>query len=289
MKHSIYLALIGSLALAVSTQAANEKKPQKKAHAGHGAAQVQKAPGKAGGPAHANVHHNSNAMNVQKKGGNPNRYNTAVVHQNRNTAVVHQNKTYHNGAAAVRHGNVNAAAVQHNVAKNQYRNANIARSQNAAISRQLNEQNVNVNRYRNVAVTNNWRGSQYSGQQYSAFRNYRREYHDRNWYTSRYPQIVLFGGGYYYWNSGYWYPAWGYNSGYNYGYDGPIYGYNNLAPGQVVVNVQTQLQQEGYYDGAIDGLLGPQTRRAIAAFQADRGLAITSAIDQPTLATLGLS
>ncbi len=294
MKHSIYLALIGTLALAVSAQAADEKKPQKKAHAGHSAS-VQKAPVKAGGPAQAKMHGNPNAMHAQGNAIKSSHHNTAVVHQNkntavvhqnRNTAVVHQNKTYHNGAAAVRHSNVNATAVQHNAAKNQYQNANVARAQNTTAYRQ---NNVTVNRHRNVAITNNWRGAQYSGEQYSAFRNYHREYHDRNWYTSRYPQIVLFGGGYYYWNSGYWYPAWGYNSGYNYGYDGPIYGYNHLAPGQVVVNVQTQLQQEGYYDSAIDGLLGPRTRRAIAAYQADHGLAITSAIDRPTLATLGLS
>ena len=190
MKHSIYLALIGSLALAVSAHAADQKKPKKNAQAGHGAAHVQGAPGKAGGPAHAKVHGNPNAMKVQKQAINPG-YNAAVVHQNKKGAVVHQNKAYYNGAAAVRHSNVNAAAVQHNVAKNQYRNANIARSQNAAIGRQLNEQNVNVNRYRNVAVTNNWRGAQYSGQQYSAFRNYRREYHDRNCTLSRYPQIVF--------------------------------------------------------------------------------------------------
>ena len=43
------------------------------------------------------------------------------------------------------------------------------------------------------------------------------------------------------------------------------------------------------YVGTIDGILGPQTRRAIAAFQADHGLAVTSAVDRPTLATLGLS
>jgi peptidoglycan hydrolase-like protein with peptidoglycan-binding domain len=39
----------------------------------------------------------------------------------------------------------------------------------------------------------------------------------------------------------------------------------------------------------IDGVLGSQTRWALAAFQADHRLAITSAVDQPTLATLGLT
>jgi len=50
-------------------------------------------------------------------------------------------------------------------------------------------------------------------------------------------------------------------------------------------SVQLALQQQGYYAGPIDGLLGPQTRGALAAFQSDYGLAITS----PTLQTLGLT
>jgi len=49
------------------------------------------------------------------------------------------------------------------------------------------------------------------------------------------------------------------------------------------------LRGEGYYAGAIDGILGPQTRAALAAFQADHGLAVTSAVDQPTLQTMGLA
>ena len=74
-----------------------------------------------------------------------------------------------------------------------------------------------------------------------------------------------------------------------YPYDGPIYGYGNLTPDRVIVNVQVALQEQGYYAGPIDGDLGPQTRAALAAYQADRGLAVTSAVDRPTLQTLGLA
>jgi Putative peptidoglycan binding domain len=145
-------------------------------------------------------------------------------------------------------------------------------------------------RSRNVAIVNNWRDSRFSGGNYAAFRDYRRVYHDRAWYTNNYSRIIFVMGGYWYWNSGYWYPAWGYAPYAYYPYDGPIYtGYADLTPDQVVVNVQIQLQRDGYYFGSIDGLLGPQTRRALAAFQADNGLAITSAIDEPTIATLGLT
>lgn len=265
MKKLIYSALIGSLALAFNVQAAQDKK-EKKNHGGRGAANVQKAPGRAGGQ---KLQRNAHAMHSQAI--NRGRIRSAEVHQ------------------------INAERkMQHDAVKAQRQNAKIARVQNTGIASQQNavanlRGNLKPNRHRNVALVNNWSGSSYSGQQYSAFRDYRRQQHDRNYYQSRYNRIVLFGGGNYYWDNGYWYPAWGYDSGYRYGYDGPIYGYNNLEPQQVVVNVQSQLQQNGYYNGPVDGSLGPMTRRALAAFQADQGLAITSAIDQPTLVTLGLS
>jgi hypothetical protein len=294
MKKLIYSALIGSLALAFSAQAADEKKAQKKAHAGHGPANVQRVQGKAGGPGQTKMHGNQNAMHVQRQ---------AINRGHNQAAMVNQNKMRSNSAAALRHNNnMNAAAMQSDAVRAQRQNAKLARSQNAAVRAQqnvavnpqqnvavINQGNLKPNRHRNVAVVNNWSGSRYSGQQYTAFRDYRRQWHDRNWYTSRYNRFALFGGGNYYWDNGYWYPAWGYDSGYHYGYDGPIYGYNDLDPNQVVVNVQQQLQRDGYYDGPIDGLLGPMTRRALAAFQADQGLPVTSAIDQPTLQTLGLS
>ncbi len=208
----------------------------------------------------------STAQTASSKGKGTARAN---VHRNSNAT--------HNDAAISRQRNLNETAVQQKTAKKGLQNSNVDRSQN-----------LTVNRRRNVTVINNWSGSRFSGQQYTVFRNYHRQRHDRNWWTSHYTRIVFFGGGGYYWNDGYWYPAWGYNPGYNYAYDGPIYGYNNLPPDQVVVNVQTRLQRNGYYSGPIDGSLGPMTRQAIAGFQADHGLAVTSAVDQPTLATLGL-
>jgi Putative peptidoglycan binding domain len=116
--------------------------------------------------------------------------------------------------------------------------------------------------------------------------------HPRAWWVARFPntRFVLFGGGYYYWWNGYWYPAYGYSPYYStYLYDGPIYGYNNYAPGQVTENVQMALRTQGYYHGAIDGLIGPQTRSALAQYQRSNGLVVTAAIDQPTLVTLGLA
>ena len=97
------------------------------------------------------------------------------------------------------------------------------------------------------------------------------------------------GGGYYYWDGGYWYPAWGYDPAVSfYAFDGPIYSYYNLPPDQVIVNVQTELQDQGYYTGDVDGQLGPQTRDALAAYQSDHNLEVTSAVDEPTVESLGL-
>jgi len=123
-----------------------------------------------------------------------------------------------------------------------------------------------------------------------ARRHFNRDRHDRSWWRSRYNRIVLFGGGYYYWDNNYWYPAYGYDPYYStYAYDEPIYGYNDLPPGQVIANVQTALQEQGYYRDAVDGLIGPNTRAALSAFQRDQGLPITAAIDGPTLQALGLA
>ena len=176
------------------------------------------------------------------------------------------------------------------------RNAN-ARIANDGRVNPANIRGANVNRagaapysVRNARVVNNWQDGRFAGQNYAAFRDYRRQWHDRSWWHSHYTRIILVSGGWWYWNAGYWYPAWGYDPYYTYyPYDGPIYGYGDLTPDQVIVNVQTQLRADGYYAGSIDGVLGSQTRRALAAFQADHGLAVTSGVDEPTLATLGLS
>ena len=131
---------------------------------------------------------------------------------------------------------------------------------------------------------------QWQGPQYEVFRSYHPERHDQGWYRSRYNRVELIGGGYYYWNNGYWYPAWGYNpSAEYYAYDGPIYvGHRAEPPDRVIADVQAELQQMGYYQGEVDGLLGPMTRQALTAYQADNGLIATAVIDAPTLDSLGM-
>jgi Putative peptidoglycan binding domain len=122
-----------------------------------------------------------------------------------------------------------------------------------------------------------------------ALQRYRRQRHNRVWWKQHFATIVLVGGGYYYWDAGYWFPAFGYDPVYEYyDYDGPIYTYGNLLPDQVILNVQRALQEEGYYGGALTGALTSATRQAIAAYQQDAGLFVTGVVDAPTVAALGL-
>lgn len=138
---------------------------------------------------------------------------------------------------------------------------------------------------RRIAGSQNWQG-----RQYTVFRNYKSEWHDQNWWRGHYGNNITFVfGAPYYWNAGYWFPAWGYTPNAYYAWDGPIYAHNRLPPDQVIANAQAALQQQGYYHGEVDGLIGPLTRGAIADYQRDHGLYTTSTIDQPTLQALGLA
>ena len=131
---------------------------------------------------------------------------------------------------------------------------------------------------------------QWQGRQYEVFRSYHPERHDQGWYRSRNLRVELIGGGYYYFDGGYCYPAWGYDSSAEYyAYDGPIYvGSHSEPPDRVIADVQAALQEMGYYQGEVDGLLGPLTRQALTAYQADNGLYTTATIDEPTLDSLGM-
>ncbi|MFZ1218491.1 MAG: peptidoglycan-binding protein [Chthoniobacterales bacterium] len=131
----------------------------------------------------------------------------------------------------------------------------------------------------------------WSGPRYEVYRSYHPERHDRGWYHSHYQRVELVAGGYYYFNNGYWYPAWGYDSGHEYyAYDAPIYsGKHAEPPDKVIADVQAALQEMGYYKGEVDGLIGPLTREALTGYQRDNGITVTAVIDEPTLDALGMS
>jgi len=190
------------------------------------------------------------------------------------------------GAAGQQRGQANAAGAAKKPDPQQVQQI---KSQHANFRAQPNPQQVPA-----VTFNQSYRiqgSEQWQGPQYEVFRSYHPEWHDQGWYRSHFGRVELIGGGYYYWNNGYWYPAWGYDpAAAYYAYDGPIYvGHRAEPPDRVIADVQAELQQMGYYQGEVDGLLGPLTRQALTAYQADQGLATTAAIDEPTLDSLGLS
>jgi Putative peptidoglycan binding domain len=159
----------------------------------------------------------------------------------------------------------------------------------------------------------------YTNRQYSGTRYYGRSGSYGNNYYSGGSRVYYGGGGSYpyYGNYGYYsgwpYSNWGYGisggyypysyyggypyssysyyggypySGYNnyYSYYTPTYGYNT----SMVAAVQRRLGQLGYYHGVVDGVIGPQTRGAIAAFESRNGLAVDGMIERPLLNSLGV-
>ena len=110
----------------------------------------------------------------------------------------------------------------------------------------------------------------------------------------------------------FWYPYYGYGYGYDY-YPEPYYSgeyydsgtysdtqapdpYSKSTPaddaqyeGDSRINeIQSALAREGFYDGAIDGQMGPATRRALRRYQANHGLEATGTINRSVIAALRL-
>jgi hypothetical protein len=295
MKQTLYSVCIASLALAVTAWGAQDNQSFSNAKKGRRAATVQSnTAAKTSSRAMISSGRVRTQSNFQAARFHPRTYRMTA--QNNSNAVVHRNalrssRIHTSQALSARSSNNQSFRTRRALAVNRENN-NVKFSQTTKVNRERNfnvNRGQNFNRRRDVTVVNNWRGERFRGQNYAAFRNYHREFHDRDWWHRHHNRIVFVFGAPYYWDTGYWYPAWGYYPSAYYPYDGPIYGYSDLTPDQVTVNVQAQLQRDGYYAGPIDGLLGPETRRAIAAFQADHGLAVTAAIDEPTLETLGLT
>lgn len=60
------------------------------------------------------------------------------------------------------------------------------------------------------------------------------------------------------------------------------------SPYRTAVAVQRALSARGYYGGPIDGDIGPGSRAAIRAYQADHGMEVTGEIDGQLLRSLGV-
>ena len=313
MKQLLYSICIGSVALALCAPGAmaKDKNKERKAKSAHVAA----APGQARAAVRSHGQRGAQQSLARSHGQRGAQQSLARSHGQRGAqqSLAHRRNVMR---PAQSRAIVNRRSVQsdrgqtvrqlNTANRSQARQRNFARSEelatrravrgtnSVAVNREQNNFRANrtreINRSGRVSITNNWRGDRFSGERYAAFRNYSRHWHNRDWYRHNYNQIIFVSGGWWYWNSGYWYPAWGYAPNAYYSYDGPIYtGYAHLTPHEIVVNAQVQLQRDGYYSGPIDGLLGPMTRRALAAFQFDHGLAVTSTLDQPTASMLGVA
>lgn len=158
----------------------------------------------------------------------------------------------------------------------------------------------------------------YSGTRYNGARSYAgHRYSSTGYYsgTPRYKANTYYGGSRSYYNGGSYpyyssyysgrpYSNWGYGTSwgyYPYSYWGgyPYSSYNNnyyssYTPrydynGSTVAAVQRRLGELGYYHGAVDGVIGPRTRGAIASFEGRNGLVVDARISRPLLASLGLA
>ncbi len=58
--------------------------------------------------------------------------------------------------------------------------------------------------------------------------------------------------------------------------------------GSEVSQIQTRLKQWGYYNGAVDGIFGTQTRNAVIKFQKNNGLTPDGIVGSQTLAAIGI-
>ena len=154
--------------------------------------------------------------------------------------------------------------------------------------------------FRNRGFNNN--GSRIVGHRGRNWNRHWDKRRDHNWRGHRCRWInnswVIFATGFYPYGFGY-YP---YGAYYPYSYYDDRYyddryasneyteqsDYDEGAADSSVSQVQSALSREGYYSGAVDGSLGPETRNALRRYQRARGLSVTGRVDRATINALGL-
>jgi hypothetical protein len=274
--HQVQTNRNGRAAMAASNNARNNKKNQTSTAVNQG----QKAK-------RGQTYNGANQTQKGKKNQTQTERQTAkAANQTQKAKAANANQI--NGTGRPNKAKVAAATANQNAVKGKFAKNKPVKPQHFNLAKQPNTARAPAVRFqqgRRIQGSQNWQG-----QRYAVFRNYKSEWHDQGWWRGHYRNNITFVfGAPYYWNAGYWFPAWGYNPNAYYAWDGPIYAYNRLPPDQVIANVQSALQQQGYYRGDVDGLIGPLTRGAIADYQRDHGLYTTSTIDQPTLQSLGMT
>ena len=177
------------------------------------------------------------------------------------------------------------------------RAGNITRSANG--SRAINARSTGQVR-NGTSLPSNWRNHVVAQHSANWQRNWDRN-RDHIWHGHHCRFIngswVIFDFGFYPWWP-YWsypYDYYGYGYGYPYGYDPDYYdsgaysgSYDDQSRDSIVGAAQQELAQQGYYRGKIDGVIGPQTHRAITRYQANHGLRPTGVLTPDTVQALGL-
>jgi hypothetical protein len=189
-------------------------------------------------------------------------------------------------------------------------NRQVANSQVTAKDRQPNRIGSNTRRNR----VSDQRTSTAAKRQ-SFVKNHASERHDGNWHRDwdkhrahfHHNRVFVFVDGFW-WGLYPWdyypYYAYGYPYDYSYGNSYDYYGYYNYYPydyddqpayatseygnNSTVSAVQSELARLGYYNGAIDGVLGDQTEAAISRYQEDQDLSVSGTVDAATLESLGI-
>ena len=132
--------------------------------------------------------------------------------------------------------------------------------------------------------TGNWqRGDRHRWGSGNHHRWHRRPYYRSRFYYSSYPFGYPFGYGY-----GYGYPYFGSSAALYYNGYQPRYT-TAASGGSIVAQVQQELATGGFYQGAIDGVIGNGTRRAIRAYERANGLPVDGRLDTQLLRSMGLS
>ncbi len=154
------------------------------------------------------------------------------------------------------------------------RNANVQANRNfdnrSADTRNFSQPSREITREWDRRQVHNWN-------------NHRFRWFNNNW--------VIIDGGF-----GYGYPYYyGYAPYYESDYDSTPYDnstsalpYEYSTTDSLASSVQEELIRKGYNPGAVDGVIGPQTRNAIAQYQSDHRLPVTGQIDRPLLGAMGL-
>ena len=183
-----------------------------------------------------------------------------------------------------------AAGRRANLNPKNYSSARLAAGRTGALrSSGFNQQSRVVARY-----GNNWHRN-WDRRRDHFWRGHRCHWHNNSW--------LVFATGFYPYGFGYYpygYYPYGAYSYYDDGYYDGSYAsneysqqsysaqteYDDSDADDSVSQVQSALAREGYYDGPVDGSLGPATRNALRRYQRDHGLEVTGGINRAVIEAL---